>query len=699
MSERTKRGRGIGAKIALILIIYTTALLGVALVAVGFILNRDIGVMILENGSQAVDARASELGEKLEKFRSQLKLLTESPQLLSKDRRLHKAFVEEYRNQLSSELTGLFVAWPDGSAYSWENPSFDVSDRPYFKTIMAKRSDWEVSDPLVSKNLGVPVIVMAMPVKTEDGSVVALVGVQAKLEVLSSLMSGIKLGSSGYGWLVTSEGRVIAHPVAERVMNLVITESDKEGFRGLAGLGAAMASSTSGTGTWSDPSGVKYTTWYSAVKNSSWILAIDQKSSEAERSLRSIILVLAILLALGAAVTVLISLVISRSIAKPINLAASGFRELAEGEADLSACIDMDRSDEIGDLVTDFNTFLCKLRDTIAELKGSQADLFGIGEELGKSVEGATGAVAQLTGNIGVVRERGEHQASSVEQSSSAVSQIARNIASLDDLIASQAASITEASAAIEEMVGNIHAVTGSVAKMASEFSTLSEASETGKATLAKAAERVAQISGQSRSLLEANEVIAAIASSTNLLAMNAAIEAAHAGEAGKGFSVVADEIRRLSETASEQSKTIGRELTLILEAITDIVEASKESEMAFSLVAGKIGDTESIVKEVNHAMIEQGEGSKQILEALRGMNDITSQVKTGSSEMSEGNQAVLEEMSRLRDASFDVKERVDGMADSAEHFEAILTIVAAMARGTRDTIQRMDAAIGRFKV
>jgi methyl-accepting chemotaxis protein len=80
-------------------------------------------------------------------------------------------------------------------------------------------------------------------------------------------------------------------------------------------------------------------------------------------------------------------------------------------------------------------------------------------------------------------------------------------------------------------------------------------------------------------------------------------------------------------------------------------------------------------------------------------MNDVTSQVKTGSSEMSEGNAAVLEEMARLRDAAFEVKERVDAMAESAAEIDANVRTVADMARGTRETIGRMEEAIGRFKV
>jgi methyl-accepting chemotaxis protein len=700
MGAKRKAKRGLSSRIAVILTIYTSALLGIALLAVGLRLGGQVRAIVVENGAQAADARASQLGEMLDKVRSQLRLVGERRELLSKDRKAARALILELRNSFSSEGSDAFVAWPDGEAFSAGNPKFDVSDRDYFKKIMGKWSDWEIADPVVSRSLGTPVVVAAYPVKAEDGSVVALLGLQLRLDALSAIVGQIKVGASGYGWLVTRSGVVIAHPDAAKVMAFDVAKADEQGYRGLSAFGASMLESQSGTGSWYAPGGTRYITYYSAVPNSpSWVLAIDQKASDAEGAVSSVIVLLVVLLAVGMVVTLGLSVLIARSIARPLGLAAAGFRELAEGEADLTRKIDLSRSDEIGALVDDFNLFLSKLREVMEGLKGAQSDLSSIGDELRGSVEGTQAAVSRLNADIEGLRERGEHQSSSVEESAGAVSQIARNIASLDGLIESQAASITESSAAIEQMVGNIGSVTSSIAKMAAEFSALTGASETGKSKLAAAGERIAQVAAQSRSLLEANEVIASIASNTNLLAMNAAIEAAHAGEAGKGFSVVADEIRRLAETASEQSKTIGSELASILDAIGDIVGASKESEEAFSLVAGKIADTEFIVNEVNGAMAEQAEGSKQVLEALREMNEVTSQVRTGSSEMSEGNTAVLDEMARLRDAAYGVKERVDSMVESASEIAAYIATVSDMARGTRETIGRMEESIGRFKV
>jgi methyl-accepting chemotaxis protein len=279
------------------------------------------------------------------------------------------------------------------------------------------------------------------------------------------------------------------------------------------------------------------------------------------------------------------------------------------------------------------------------------------------------------------------------------VHEIAMNIESLERLIEDQAARVTQASASIEQMVGNIGSVAISIDKMAEQFAALSGASDSGMAAQAAATEKIKLASELSSSLLEANEVITGISSQTDLLAMNAAIEAAHAGEAGKGFSVVADEIRRLAETSGEQSRTIGESLSRLEGVIAEVVGSTRDTEAAFALVAARISETDGIVREVRQAMTEQREGSSQVLEALRAMNDVTSQVRSGSVEMSLGNKTILEEMKRLGDTAVEVKAQIAAMVAEEAGIESGSRAVADLAISTRDTIERMDKAIGRFKV
>ncbi|MBN2511160.1 MAG: hypothetical protein JXB03_12850 [Spirochaetales bacterium] len=372
--------------------------------------------------------------------------------------------------------------------------------------------------------------------------------------------------------------------------------------------------------------------------------------------------------------------------------------QLSSAEKDLNRRINISSVDELGSVSGLVNDFCEGLSSSIGQIKEAQEELLGFGESLKMSAGDTAFAVERISDAMRTVREKSTVQEQSVEQSSSAVEEIAKSIESLESMISEQATSVTQASASIEEMVANITSVTTSIERMAERFAGLISSAHEGISAQTASRKKIDQISSGSATLLEANTIISTIASQTNLLAMNAAIEAAHAGDAGRGFSVVADEIRKLAETAAVQTKKISTEIRQVQKAITDAVSTSQASEDAFSRVSGQIGETETLVQEVHHAMLEQKEGSAQVLEALQVMNELTSRVQASSREMSAGNATLLKEIGALQISTGDISRSIDEMSDAYEGIAKGAQESSQTAAKTLDHIRTVQKAVDGFR-
>jgi len=204
----------------------------------------------------------------------------------------------------------------------------------------------------------------------------------------------------------------------------------------------------------------------------------------------------------------------------------------------------------------------------------------------------------------------------------------------LNGNVSEQAAAVTESAAAIEEMVANIQSVTSALTKNAEQVTELQSASAVGHNGINEVVADIRGIAAESESLLGINSVMANIASQTNLLSMNAAIEAAHAGESGRGFAVVADEIRKLAESSSKQSKTISAVLKTIKASIDKITRSAENVLNRFDTIDNGIKTVAEQERGVLNAMEEQKQGSEQVLQAIGQVSDITQRVKNDAQQM-----------------------------------------------------------------
>jgi methyl-accepting chemotaxis protein len=252
---------------------------------------------------------------------------------------------------------------------------------------------------------------------------------------------------------------------------------------------------------------------------------------------------------------------------------------------------------------------------------------------------------------------------------------------------------------AIEEMVANIQSVTTTLVSNAVNVMTLQKSSEIGRAGLQEVAADIQEISRESRGLWEINLVMANIASQTNLLSMNAAIEAAHAGDAGKGFAVVADEIRKLAESSGEQSRTIRSVLKKIKESIEKITLSTENVLVKFEAIDSGVKTVAEQEDSIRGAMEEQGKGSQHIIDGIIEVTEITRQVTISSREMLEGAKDVIKESQNLEKVTQEITSGMNEMASGAEQINAAVNHVNDISGMNREGIDSLIKEVSRFKI
>jgi len=384
---------------------------------------------------------------------------------------------------------------------------------------------------------------------------------------------------------------------------------------------------------------------------------------------------------------------------KPINSATAMLKEISEGEGDLTRRLTLSAKDEIGDMAQYFNKTLEKIKNLVIVIKKEAGNLSGIGNDLARNMNDTASAINEITANIQSIKGRVINQNNSVNQMHTTMEQVVTNINKLNDHVEIQSNNVTQASSAIEEMVANINSVTKTLVDNASNVKTLNESSEVGHTGLRGVSDDIKEIARESEGLLQINMVMKNIASQTNLLSMNAAIEAAHAGEAGKGFAVVADEIRKLAENSGEQSKTIGNVLKKIKDSIDKITKSTENVLTKFDAIDLSVKTVALQEENIRNAMEEQGEGSKQVLQSAGSLNELTQKVKSGSNEMLDEAKEVIKESNNLEKVTNEITSGMNEMATGADQINLAVNHVNEITGKNREGIDTLMREVSRFKV
>ncbi|MDR2150398.1 MAG: methyl-accepting chemotaxis protein [Spirochaetaceae bacterium] len=580
--------------------------------------------------------------------------------------------------------------------YIIEGNSADLSDREYI--IKALSGTPSISDIIISRVINKPVLMLAVPIKVNNVVVGALLG-RKDATTLNEITRNVNFGSTGYSYMINGAGIIIAHPQVNYVLeqfNPVTQASLDKSFNSLAQALKRIPFIRNGTTRYRFEGKNMYI-GFSAVDLNNWylILALEEKEfSSGLHKLHGWVILCTLIFMVGGA---FIASIIGKFITSPLKAMLPVLKSMAEGN--LTERIYVHSLDEIGMISQNFNSSITNLAQTITITKDASSKLGNIVYQLSETMDQTIASANHINDTVINTKEKTADQVKAVKGIHDTIDDIKHHIEQVNGSIENQSLAVVQSSSAIEEMVANIKSVAETLGKNSETIGELQKASESGKESIQQVTDIMKLLVAASDGLIKATTMIQSIAQQTNLLSLNAAIEAAHAGEAGKGFAVVADEISKLAESSSTQGKSISKVLVNLRKQINTATMLSDRSQEHFNLILELVEEVQEQEQIIKNAMKEQDTGSIQVLQAMQKIKTITNEVKNGAGSMMHSSASIINEMEHLNETTKVMSGEVNEVTAKVDDISHIIKNLESIINETRDNVSLLSDNVSTFKV
>lgn len=572
---------------------------------------------------------------------------------------------------------------------------YDVREREWYKEAAAGKGRAVFSSPYKTAS-GEFVIACGKAIYDNKKKISGAVSIDADLIYLSNFINKSQGTGKSVILLLDNDGMIIAHSSDPKMIFNSITALGINGLdvKKLSELSEGNKAMYVFDGK---PSG--FSMFPSKITAAKFNYLVITPVSEYKKESIMILRVIVMAVLVSSLILVIVAVAVAGGIFNPINRAVKAMRNISEEDGDLTVRLPVCGKDEISSLSFYFNQTIEKLRLAIQIFGEGTQDIHQAGSRLAINMTETARSVSEISINIDDVKHKILNQGGSIVAIGASIQTMLRTIEELNGFIKKQTGTIDDSSVSIKEMVSGIKEAALIVQTNLKNLEELNKATDSGKNVISDTVALSNAVLESSDILLEASSVIQNIAYQTNLLSMNAGIEAAHAGEAGKGFAVVAQEIRKLAEDSSAQGGKISGLLKELKEKIEKVSSSALKAQSEFLNITELAECTKAKEISVMDSMKKHEQGNMRVLSAMDNISGITGDVQKVSKEMLLESNRVSGEMATLAKMSDSISNTMEEMAKGTKQINSSVQEVNVLTQKNKELSDKLIAEVGKFKV